>query len=127
MFNIRTFLRLDAVASGGVGLLLLVLAGPAKDELGLPIAFSVIAGLGILAWAGFVAWVSVKAPRPLVVEVIALNLVYVAGSLALAVADWVELTDLGVGIVVAQAIAVLGLTVGQYVGYRAGGRTAALA
>lgn len=123
MFNIRTFLRLDAVASGGVGLLLLVLAGPAKDELGLPIAFSVIAGIAILAWAGFVAWVSVKAPRPLVVEVIALNLVYVAGSLALAVADWVDLTDLGVGIVVAQAIAVLGLTIGQYAGYRADDRT----
>lgn len=124
MPNLRTFLRLDALASGGVGLLLLVLANPAEDELGLPVAFSVIAGLVILAWAGFVSWVSIKAPRPLVTEVIALNLVYVAGSLALAVADWVELTDVGVGVVVAQAVAVLGLTVGQYVGLRADDRTA---
>lgn len=127
MLNIRTFLRLDALASGGVGLLLLVLANPAKDELGLPIAFSVIAGLGILAWAGFVGWVSIKAPRPLVAEVIALNLVYVAASLALAVADWVDLTDLGVAVVVAQAVAVLGLTVGQFVGFRADDRTPAAA
>ena len=123
MFDIRTFLRLDALASGGVGALLLVLASPAESELGLPIVFSVIAGIGILAWAGFVAWVSVKAPRPLVAEVIGLNLVYVAGSLALAVADWVALTDLGVVIVIAQAVAVLGLTIGQYVGYRADDRT----
>lgn len=119
MFTLRTFLRLDALASGAVGALLLVLAGPAKDELGLPIAFSVIAGIAIVGWAAFVGWVSVKASRPLVREVIALNLVYVLASLALAVADWVALTDLGVVLVVAQAAAVLVLTLGQYAGLRA--------
>lgn len=119
MNNVRTFLRLDALASGGVGLLLLVLVGPAKDELGLPTAFSISAGILILGWAAFVGWVSKNPTRGMVTEVIALNLVYVAGSLALAVADWIALTDLGVAIVIAQALAVLGLTIGQYAGLRA--------
>lgn len=118
MLNLRTLLRLDALASGGVGALLLALAGPAKDALGLPIAFSVIAGIAILGWATFVGWVSIRAPRPLVKEVIALNAVYVVASLALAVAPWVALTDLGVGLVVAQAAAVLALTLGQYAALR---------
>lgn len=131
MLNIRTFLRLDALASGGVGLLLLVLCKPAESELSLPITFSVVAGIAILGWAAFVGWVSVAANRALVKEVIGLNLLYVAGSLALVVADWATLTDLGAVIVVAQAVAVLGLTVGQYLGLRAedpaGTRTAVAA
>lgn len=123
MFDTRTFLRLDALASGGVGALLLVLVQPVESELGLPVTFSVITGLLILGWAGFVGWVSIAVNPALVREVIALNLVYVAGSIVLAVADWFPLTDLGVAIVIAQAVAVLGLTVGQYVGYRADDRT----
>ena len=122
MFNAQTFLRLDALASGAVGAILLILVNPAKDELGLPTAFSVIAGIGILAWAAFVGRVSTNPTHSLVAEIIVLNLVYVAGSLALAVADWIALTDLGVAVVLAQAFVVLALTIGQYIGLRADDR-----
>jgi hypothetical protein len=115
---LNTFLRLDALASGALGLLLLVLTGPAEDELGMPVGFSIGAALVMLGWAGFVVWVAAHPSRGFVTEVVALNLVYVAASVLVAVTDWVALTDLGVVLVLAQALAVLGLTAGQFAGLR---------
>ena len=123
MINVRTFLRLDALASGALGVLLLVLVKPAEDELGMPIGFTVASALLMIGWAAFVGWVSIEARRPLVKEVIALNVVYVAASLLIAVEDWVALKDLGVAFVLVQGLAVLGLTVGQFIGFRADDRT----
>lgn len=118
MFDLRTVLRLDALASGGLGVLLLVLFDPAEDELGLPGALSVTVGILLLGWAGFVGWVAQHPSRSLVTEVVALNLVYVVASAVFAFADWVALTDLGVAFVLVQAVAVLGLVAGQIAGLR---------
>jgi hypothetical protein len=122
MLNLRPALRpvlqLDAVASGGMGVLLLVLFSPAEDELGLPVALSVTVGVLLLGWAGFVTWVAQKPSRGLVREVIGLNLVYVVLSVVFAFADWVSLTDLGVAFVLVQAAAVVGFVAGQVVGLR---------
>ncbi|RNL65364.1 hypothetical protein EFK50_05240 [Nocardioides marmoriginsengisoli] len=118
-------LRLDVLASGGLGLLLLVLTGPAEDELGMPVGFTVGAALVMIGWAGFVAWVSARPSRGLVTEVVALNLVYVAASVLVAVSGWVDLTDLGVAFVLLQGLAVLGLTVWQFLGLRTGDPVAA--
>lgn len=114
MFDLRTVLRLDAAASGGLGLLLLVLFAPARDELGLPVPLSLTVGVGLLVWAAFVGWVSVGLQRTWVREVIALNGVYVGASVTFAVAGWAELTDLGTAFVLVQAAAVLGFGVLQY-------------
>lgn len=122
MFDLRTMLRLDALASGGVGVLLLVLLNPAEDELGLPVALSVTVGVLLLGWAGFVGWLAQRPSRPLVTEVIALNLGYVVASVVFAFADWVALTDLGVAFVLVQAVAVLGFAGGQILGLRTSGR-----
>ncbi len=119
MPDLRTFLRLDAFASGGVGVLLLVLINPAEDELGLPVGFTIGAALVMIGWAAFVSWVSTTSSRALANEVVALNVVYVVISVVITVADWIDLTDLGVAFVLAQAAVVLGLTVGQYAGLRA--------
>ena len=119
---LTTALRLDVLASGGLGLLLLLLTGPAEDELGMPVGFTVAAALVMLGWAGFVARVSMHPSRGLVQEVVALNLVYVAASVLVAVTGWVSLTDLGVAFVLVQGLAVLGLTVWQFAGLRAGDR-----
>ena len=113
MVNLRTVLRLDAAASGGLGVLLLVLFDPAQEVLGLPVALSVTVGVLLLAWAGFVAWVALNPSRALVREEIALSVGYVVLSVVLAVTDWASLTGPGVAFVVVQAVAVLGLTVGQ--------------
>lgn len=122
MFDLRTVLRLDALASGGLGVLLLVLFDPAGDELGLPVALSVTVGVLLLGWAGFVSWVAQRPSRPLVTEVIVLNLGYVVASVVLAFSDWVALTDLGVAVVLVQAVAVLGFAAGQVVGLRTSDR-----
>ena len=116
MFDLRPVLRLDAAASGGLGVLLLALFNPAEDELGLPVALSVTAGVLLLVWAGFVSWVARKPSRGLVREVIGLNLGYVVLSVVFAFADWVSLTDLGVAFVLVQAAAVVGFVAGQVAG-----------
>jgi hypothetical protein len=48
----------------------------------------------------------------------------VAASLLFAVEDWAALTDLDVVVVVTQGLAVLGLTVGQFVAFRTDDRAA---
>jgi hypothetical protein len=113
MLGLRNVLRLDAAASGGLGALLLVLVGPAEDNLGLPVAMSVTAGVLLLAWAGFVALVARNPARSLVREVIGVNLLYVAASAVFAWVDRVDLTGLGVAVVLVQAVAVLCLTAMQ--------------
>jgi hypothetical protein len=118
MFDLRTVLRLDAAASGGLGLLLLVLFAPARGELGVPVMFSLIAGVALLAWAALVSWVSVAVNRTWVKEVISFNAVYVVASVALVLEGWIALTELGVAFVLVQALAVLGLTVAQLAGLR---------
>lgn len=125
MFTLRNVLRLDAAASGGLGLLLLVLFSPVESELGLPVALSLTVGALLLGWAAFVAWVAVGLRASYVREVIALNVVYVLGSVLFAVSGWVELTDLGVAFVLAQALAVLVLTVEQLLLSRTGQAVAA--
>lgn len=125
MFDLRTILRLDAAASGALGVLLLVLPVPARDQLGVPVPLSLSVGVLLLAWAAFVAWVSSHRRRPWVTEVVALNVVYVALSVVLAASDWVALTGLGVGFVLLQATAVLLLTLGQVAALRTGRETVA--
>lgn len=120
MFDLRPILRLDALASGGLGALLLVASGPAEELLGLPVALSLTVGALLLAWAGLVGWVSTHLRRAWVVEVVALNLVYVVASVVLALSGWVSLTGLGVAFVLAQGVAVLGLTAAQAASLRAG-------
>lgn len=125
MLDLRTMLRLDAAASGGLGVLLLVLFAPARDELGLPVALSVTVGALLLAWAGFVGWVSTHLRRSWVLEVVVLNVAYVGLSVVVAISAWVSLTGLGVAFVLAQAAAVLLLTLGQVGTLRASAETVA--
>jgi hypothetical protein len=125
MFDLRTALRLDAIASGGLGALLLATAGLLDEPLGLPVGLTLVVGGVLLVWSGLVGWISVGASEPLAKDVVAGNVVWVAASTVFAVSGWVELTGLGVAFVVAQAAAVAGLTCLQVAGLR-GQRTSAL-
>ncbi|GAB3496639.1 hypothetical protein [Amycolatopsis cihanbeyliensis] len=109
MRDLRTVLRVDAVASGGLGVLLVALSGVLDDLLGLPVLLSVLAGAGLVVWAAFVGWVSVGVTPGPVREVVLGNLVWVLASVAFAAAAWSELTGLGIAFVLAQAAVVLGL------------------
>lgn len=124
---LRTALRIDAVASGGLGAMLLALCRSLDEPLGLPVVLSASVGAGLLAWAGLVSWISIDATEPLTKEVVAANVVWVLGSCAFAVSGWVDLTAVGVAFVVVQALAVAGVTGMQVLALREAARTAVAA
>ncbi|MBN6033918.1 hypothetical protein [Amycolatopsis sp. 195334CR] len=117
MFELRNVLRLDALASGAVGLVLAALCAVLAEPLGIPVAVSLTAGVGLVGWAVFVGWVSSGLKPGLVREVISINVLYVLGSAAYAFLG--GLTGLGVAFVLVQAVAVLGLTALQVTGLSA--------
>ncbi|HSV41166.1 MAG TPA: hypothetical protein VLI04_20560 [Nocardioidaceae bacterium] len=112
----RQTLQLDAVASGGLGLLLAVLAPLADDQLGLPTGLSIGLGIFLVAWAAFVGWASTRDSAALTKEIALLNVGWVVASLVFIAAQVVDLTGLGVGFVVLQALAVTGFVVLQWTG-----------
>jgi len=117
---LRLALRLDAVASGALGLLALAAAPLLDALLGVPSALLYPVGAGLLDWA---AGLELAAARPavsraVVRSVIALNALWVAASAAAALTGWLPLTALGTAFVAAQAVAVAGLADLQLVGLR---------
>ena len=83
---LRTALRADAVVTGANGLAYLVAAGPLSDLLGLDETFLRGIGLFLLAFTAFVCRVSAR-PAPAsgaVLAIVAVNVAWVLGSLALA-------------------------------------------
>lgn len=58
MLDLRAVLRLDALATGALGAVLLLLAGVLDGLLGLPVPLSIAVGGALSAWAAFVTWVS---------------------------------------------------------------------
>ena len=105
---LRLALRLDAAASGAMGLLALV-AGPVFDALlGVPRAVSWPVGLFLVAFAT-VLWVTASRPsvsRPIVWAVIVLNALWVVASAAVVAFGWLPLTGLGIAFDLVQAVAV---------------------
>ena len=120
----NTFLRYallaDAVASGATGLLLIAGAGLLEGFLGLPVALMREAGLVLVPYVAFVAFVGTREviSRPAVQAVIALNVLWVLGSAGLLVSGWVAPTLLGHAFVIAQAVVVGVFAELQFIGLR---------
>jgi len=115
---LRGALLADAAASGAMGLLMAGGAGFLAAPLGLPEPLLRIAGLVLLPWAGWVAWLGAAAlpARNAVRAVVAVNLVWVVDSLLLlAFGRLLGLAPGGLGIafVLVQALAVLGFALLQ--------------
>lgn len=116
---LRRSLQLDGAASGLTGALLVLAAPPISRLIGLSapgIARAV--GVGLLIFAVALLW---NASRPVpsrseAVLAVALNAVWVVGSLILIVDG--PLTLLGAGAVAAVAAAVLGFSVLEVIGLR---------
>jgi len=115
---LRFALKLDGVASGGLGLLALAGAGALDGPLGIRSAalaafgaFLLVYGLGV-----YLIGTRRRISPALVWTVIAGNLVWTVLSLAAATAD--PLTGLGAALVVAQAVAVVGFAGLQVAGVR---------
>ncbi len=123
---LRLALKLDAVASGALGTLLLVTATVLDDLLGIPLALLVPVGLFLLAYAAFVWIVGTRRRinRTAAWTVVALNLVWVADSVVVVLAGPLPLTGLGVIFILAQAVAVLLFADLQFLGLRRARRAA---
>ena len=120
----NTFLRYaliaDAVASGFTGLLMIAGADLLTGLLGLPAVLMREAGLLLIPYVVFVAFVGTRETisRPAVRAIIALNVLWVAGSAVLLVGGWVTPTALGYAFVSAQAAAVAVFAELQFIGLR---------
>lgn len=112
MFRQNAFLRYallaDAVASGATGLMMIAGAGLLEGLLGLPTALMREAGLLLVPYVAFVAWVGTRETiaRGAVHAIIAMNVLWVAGSVGLLVSGVAAPTVLGYVFVLFQAIVV---------------------
>ncbi|XVS63334.1 hypothetical protein ACQPYE_34530 [Actinosynnema sp. CA-299493] len=111
---LRFALKLDGVGSGGLGLLALLFDLP----LGLPRGLVIGLGAFLVAYGVGVFLLGLRPIRPLVAVVVIGNSVWVLDSFLTAFAGWFPVTGLGVLLIVAQAVAVLGFITLQVLGLR---------
>ena len=118
--TLRLALKLDAVASGALGLLAAVAAPMLETLLGIPAALLLPLGLFLVAYAAAVWLTGARArlSRTAAWAVVGLNAVWAIDSLALVAAGWLPLTALGVAFVLAQAAAVTLFAALQILGLR---------
>ena len=111
----------DAAASGATGLLLAAGAGMLAPLLGLPEGLLRVAGLLLLPYAAFVAWLGARntgAPWAAVRAVVVINLLWALDSVLLLAVGPVAPNGLGVAFVLAQAVVVLGFAAMQWTALR---------
>ncbi len=120
----------DAAASGATGLLLAAGAGALAPLLGLPEGLLRVAGLALLPYAAFVAWIGARsggAPRNAVRAVVGVNLLWALDSALLLALGPVAPNGLGVAFVLAQALVVLGFAAMQWTALRGAAAPRAMA
>jgi hypothetical protein len=110
---LRLALRTDAVVSGLNGAAYLLLAGPLSDLLGPSAGVLRGVGLFLLVFAAAVWLVSDRPAAPAVRAVIAANLVWTAGSIAVVAVASGTFTTIGAVWTVLQAVVVAGFAVLQ--------------
>lgn len=126
----NTFLRYallaDAVASGATGLLMIAGAELLTGLLGLPVALMREAGLLLVPYVALVAFIGTRETisHPAVKVIIALNVLWVAGSIGLLTSGYVAPTMLGYAFVIAQAVVVGAFAELQFIGLRRAQATA---
>lgn len=103
---LRRILLADALASAAAGLLMTLGAGYLAPMLGLPLMLLREAGLILLPFAAFVAYVATRkeVPRGGVWAVIVCNAIWVLDSIVLLLSGWVNPTMPGQVFIVAQAL-----------------------
>jgi hypothetical protein len=128
--NRQNFLRYallaDAVASGATGALMIAGADLLTGVLGLPVALMREAGLLLVPYVALVTVVGTRETiaRAPVRAIIALNVLWVAGSAGLLISGLVAPSALGTAFVIAQAVAVGVFAELQFMGLRRSAATA---
>ena len=115
---LRRVLALDSLSCLAMGLLMGLGAATLAPLFGLPEPLARIAGLALLPLAAFIGWLATRPspPRALVWVVILGNVLWTAESFI--TLSQSQPTALGTAFVSAQAVAVLGLAMLEYVGLR---------
>lgn len=123
---LRRVLLLDAVSSGGMGVLLLTWGGLLAGVLGLPAELLEEAGMVLVPFALVVGFLGTRAQlyRAAVWAVIAVNAIWVIDSVLLLLSGWVQPSLLGYLFVLGQALFVGVMVELELIGLR---RSAALA
>jgi len=105
---LKSALRLDAIVSGAAGLLMTAGASSLAPVLGLPEGLLFYAGLVLFPFIGLLVHMSRQQSirRLMLIDVVAINALWVAASIALLVAAPVSPNALGIAFVLAQAGAV---------------------
>lgn len=124
---LRAALRLDAAASGAMGLGLLASAPWLQGLLGLPQPLLLGAGAICLCWGLFVGAMGWRQQlsATIVWAIIGLNALWAVESIALPALGWVQPTQAGLAFLIAQALGVAVLAELQFVGLARARRTAA--
>ena len=114
--NLRVLLGLDGAFCLAGGVALVAGAGVLGPAMGLPVGLLRGAGLVLLPWGAFVAWCASRMvpPRPAVLAVVVLNLIWAVDSVVLLATGWVAPNGLGVGFVLGQAAMGGGIAVLQW-------------
>lgn len=117
---LRNVLMADAAISGAAGLLMIAGAGILGPFLELPSSLLFWAGVALVP---FVAMLFIVARRPsvsrlMLVDIIAINALWVVASFVLLFSGMVEPNLLGIAFVSAQALTVALLAELQFVGFR---------
>jgi len=123
-FTLNPFLRhvlfADAAVSGAAGLLMVEGAPFLSPLLGLPTGLLFYAGLALFPFVALLVAGARRgaASRVVIIDIIAINALWVAASIGLLVSGAVTPTLLGYVFVIAQALAVALLAELQFVGFR---------
>lgn len=122
---LRRVLLVDAIATGAMGVLLLLGATPLESLLGLPASLLRGVGLLLVPFAVGLVWLAPRAGAlpGLVRAVVVANVLWVVASILLLVSGLVNPTRLGTLFVAVQALAVV---VFAYLEHRAAGRDGGL-
>ena len=117
---LRRVLFADALSSAAMGVVLCLFNDQAASILNLPAELLSQAGLGLLPFAAFVAFVASRAipSRTAVWIIMALNAVWIVDSVLLLFGGWVQPNLLGQAFIVTQAVFVLVLTELEYMGLK---------
>lgn len=126
---LRRVLLLDAVSSGAMGVLLLACSSSLAEVLNLPVDLLREAGIVLLPFAAWLAWIAtrLRVPRALVWAVIVLNGVWAVDSILLLFTGWVAPNLLGTLFVSGQAAFVAVMAELEFIGLRKSARVAAVA
>jgi hypothetical protein len=117
---LRRVLLADAATCFALGLLMILRPGVLEQFLGLPAGLLRYAGISLIPFAAFVVYLAVREglSQLMVWTVIVLNLLWAADSLVLLVSGWVDPTELGYAVVIAQALGVAVFAGLEYLGMK---------